>query len=231
MTREREREREKKKTVLVASPNKRFDPLKKFVSKPLSMKDFAEAINKVYPQNILHTAVPKPKVDFVRERISAKFVQPKKVFTLPDVINTSKNMSDFMENLSVFTKENIATIEKFTIAQSENEHWFEYRKCLVTASKSHEVVTKMTKVEKGGGGTVNMWSWNQKISGLVFVKPNIAALKYGTDRETEAAKNVIKFIKGKHMDIKLSGCGLFVDEKLPYIEFCCGHVVKRLVWE
>ena len=33
------------------------------------------------------------------------------------------------------------------------------------------------------------------------------------------------------MDIKLSDCGLFVDEKLPYIEFCCGHVVKRLVWE
>ena len=29
--------------------------------------------------------------------------------------------------------------------------------------KAHEVVTMMTKVEKGGGGTVNMWSLNQKI--------------------------------------------------------------------
>ena len=96
-------------------------------------------------------------------------------------------MSDFKENLNVFTKENIETIEKLTMGQSENEHWFEYRKCLITASKAHEVVTKMTKVEKGGGGTVNMWSLNQKISGLVFVKRNIPALKHGSDTEIEAA--------------------------------------------
>ena len=49
--------------------------------------------------------------------------------------------------------------------------------------KPHEAVTKMTKVEKGGGGTVYMWSFNQKISGLVFVKSNIPALKYGRDME------------------------------------------------
>ena len=36
--------------------------------------------------------------------------------------NVSKNMSDFKENLSVFTKENIETIEKLTMGQSENEH-------------------------------------------------------------------------------------------------------------
>ena len=181
------------------------------------MKDFAEAISKVSPQSILHTAVPKPKVDFVRELISTKIVQPKKVLSISDVINMSKNMSDFKENLSVFTKENIETIEKLTMGQSENEHWFEYRKCLITASKAHEVVTKMTKVEKGGGGTVNMWSLNQKISGLVFVKPNIPALKYGRDMEIEAANTFIEFIKGKHKDIKLSDCGLFVDETLPYV--------------
>ena len=50
------------------------------------MKDFAEAINKVSSQSILHTAVPKPKVDFVRELISTKIVQPKKVHSVSDVI-------------------------------------------------------------------------------------------------------------------------------------------------
>ena len=80
-------------------------------------------------------------------------------------------MSDFKEKLSVFTKEYIETIEKLTLGQSQNEHWFEYRKCLITTSKAHEEVTKMTKVEKGGGGTVSRWSLNLKISGLVFVKP------------------------------------------------------------
>ena len=103
------------------------------------------------------------------------------------------------------------------MAQSENENWFEYRKCLITASKAHEVVTKMTKVEKGGGGIISMWSLNQKISGLVLANPNIPALKYDRYNEIEAAITFVEFIKGKHKDIKLSACGLFDDETLPYV--------------
>ena len=53
------------------------------------MKDFAKAINKVSPQSILHTAVRKAKVDFVRELISTKIIQPKKVLSISDVINIS----------------------------------------------------------------------------------------------------------------------------------------------
>ena len=78
------------------------------------------------------------------------------MISISDVINMSKNMSDFKENFRVFTKANIETIEKLTMGQSEIKHWFEYRKCLIPASKAHEVVAKMTKVEKGGGGTINM---------------------------------------------------------------------------
>ena len=100
-------------------------------------------------------------------------------------------MSDFKENLSVFTKKNIETIEKLTFGQSENEHSFEYCKCLLTASKGREVVTKMTKVEVDGFGTVKMWSLNQKISILVFLKPNIPALRYGRDMEIESANTFI----------------------------------------
>ena len=101
--------------------------------------------------------------------------------------------------------------------QSENEHWFEYRKCLITASAAHEVVAKMTKVEKGGGATVNMWSLNQKISGLAFVRPNIPALKYGRDLKIEAAKNFTEFIKGKHKYIKLSDCTKPCYSNLEYL--------------
>ena len=66
------------------------------------------------------------------------------MLSISDAINVSKNMSDFKVNLSAFIKENTKTIEKLTMGQSENEHWFEYHKCLITASKAHEVVTKMT---------------------------------------------------------------------------------------
>ena len=75
----------------------------------------------------------------------------------------------------------------------------------------------MTKVEKGGGGIISMWSLNQKISGLVLANPNIPALKYDRYNEIEAAITFVEFIKGKHKDIKLSACGLFDDETLPYV--------------
>ena len=54
---------------------------------------------------------------------------------------------------------------------------------------------------------------------MVFVKPNIPALKYGRDIEIEAANTFTELIKGKYTDIKfkLSDCGLFVDETLPYV--------------
>ena len=55
--------------------------MKNFDLKPLSMKDFAEAINKVSPQS-KYTTVAKPKVDFIRKLTSTKFVQPKKVLSI-----------------------------------------------------------------------------------------------------------------------------------------------------
>ena len=39
-----------------------------------------------------------------------------------------------------------------------------FRKGIITASKSHEVMTKMKKVINGGGGIVNLWSSFQKVS-------------------------------------------------------------------
>ena len=76
------------------------------------------AINKFSLQSILHPVVPKPKVDFVRELISTKIIQLKKVLSITDV------MSDFIENLNIFTKENFETIEKLALSRSEYEHWF-----------------------------------------------------------------------------------------------------------
>ena len=90
----------------------------------------------------------------------------------------------------------------------------------------------MAKVEKGGGDTVN----RRYLTGLVFVEPNIPAQKYGRDMEIEAANTFIESIKRNHTDVKLSDCGLFVDEKLRYVgaspdRVFCEHVVKRLVWK
>ena len=57
--------------------------------------------------------------------------------------------------------------------------------------KTHEAVTTITEVKRYGGGTSTMWFLNQKMSGLVFVNPNIPALKYGRDMEIEPASTFI----------------------------------------
>ena len=56
-----------KKRALVASQKKMFDPLKNCDLKPLSMKGFAETINKVSP--LLPTVVTKPKVELISTKI------------------------------------------------------------------------------------------------------------------------------------------------------------------
>ena len=56
-----------KKRVLVASQKNMFDPLKNCDLKPLSMKGFAETINKVSP--LLPTVVTKPKVELISTKI------------------------------------------------------------------------------------------------------------------------------------------------------------------
>ena len=123
------------------------------------------------------------------------------------------------------------------MGQSENGNWFKYYKCLITASNAHEVVTKMTKVKKGCGGTVKMSFLNQRVPGLVFVKPNIPTLKNGRVMEIAVAKTFIEFIKGKQKDIKLSDYGLFLDETLPYVGgssyrifpcSCCENVCVKI---
>ena len=76
-----------------------------------------------------------------------------------------------------------------------------------------------------------MWSLNQKIPGLVLVKPGILALKYGRDMEIEAPNTFTEFIKGKHMDIKLSNRGIFVDETLPYVGASPGRILLCSCWE
>ena len=66
----------------------------------------------------------------------------------------------------------------------------------------------MTKVEKDGGGEIDKLL-NQRISGLIFVNPNIPSVKYGRDMEIEAVNNSFEFMKGKRKGIKLSECGSF----------------------
>ena len=53
------------------------------------------------------------------------------------------------------TSENILKIEQITQGQSSNESWYQFRKGVITASKSHDVFSKMAKANKDLN--VDMW--------------------------------------------------------------------------
>ena len=84
---------------------------------------------------------------------------------------------EFLENLDLLSVEKIRQIEVCTTGQCCNEQCYLCRKGAITASKAHEIITKMKKVRKGGRGVVNIWSLEEKNSGMTFVNADIPALK------------------------------------------------------
>ena len=65
----------------------------------------------------------------------------------------------FLEKLDILSIETIRQIELCTRGQCCNEQLYCIcRKGVITGSKGHEVILKMKKVRKGGGGVVNIWS-------------------------------------------------------------------------
>ena len=124
---------------------------------------------------------------------------------------------EFLENLDILSIEKIRQIELCTRGQCCNEQWYLCRKGVITASKAIEVITKMRKVRKGGGGVVNIWSLKEKNSRMTVVNPNIPTLKYGRDMEIEAVNTFVEYIKNYQQDCIISECGLVLNETVPYI--------------
>ena len=115
---------------LLTAPKKNYYPLVKPQKRPPDFHDFADKLKDIIPGSVLNTAVPKPKVDFVRETL----------------------------------KHDETKIElPISRGQFDNSLWFLFIG-FITASKSHEVMTKMKKVVSGGGGVVNLWSSFQNVS-------------------------------------------------------------------
>ena len=135
------------------------------------------------------------------------------VHNVLEMANSRKEFFDYLQQMT----NDVEEMEKSTRGQDNNTLWFEFRKVVITASKCHDILTKMTKVLKGGGGCIDMYSVNQKVTGLTYTNPNIPALKYGRDMEDEAANDFFSAMKLKHKKRKMIQCGLFLDKVSPVI--------------
>ena len=69
-------QRDKKKRSLLSTPNKFFNPVEDTNIKLLSLSDIATAIEDVAPESTVFTAVPKPKVDFLKEILDKSSERP-----------------------------------------------------------------------------------------------------------------------------------------------------------
>ena len=122
-------------------------------------------------------------------------------------------------------------MELRTRGQNNNKLWSNYRKGVITASKTHSVLTKLNKILKPTGVCVDMWSLSQNISEPSFTNPVLPALKYGQTMKMEAADKFFEFMKKKHKNLVISECGLFLDKTNCFIGastdrfitcYCCG---------
>ena len=226
-------QRGKKKRTLVPSPRKNYNPLANSNLKLLSLTDIAKAVSNVAPSSILMSAVPKPKIDFFKEVIS-KNTTPT-VASIDDILlMSSKN--EFLETMiSNMNETNLKEIEILTRGQSDNDAWFNYRKGVITASKAHEVLTKMEKMESMRAA--NMWSLNQNISGFRFTNLDLPALKYGRTMEVNAVNCFLELMRKDHRNLKVDNCGLFLHNGIPYIGGspdgivccdCCGRACLEI---
>ena len=93
-------QRGKKKRSLVSTPKKVFNPIRNTDRKLLTLTSIAKAIEEVAPQSILFTAVPKPKIDFVREVLTKSAERPKYIASIDDIMLMSGSISSFNENLA-----------------------------------------------------------------------------------------------------------------------------------
>ena len=170
------------------------------------------------PGCIAHTAVPQPEIDFHREVVSKSSNIPTELSTIDAIISKSQNIDEFYELLKVFmTRDNIKKIEVLTRGQNLNEKWFLFRKRVITASKCHDVLTKMRKIEKHLNSYFDMSSLNFRVSGLTYTNPDIPALKYDRTMEVNAVNDFYEIMKEKHANFQLHECGLYLDETVPFI--------------
>ena len=137
-----------KKQAFACSPKKKYNPLASSKEKLLTLTDVAEAVEGIETALIWRSAVPKPKAELLEEPVKTSDPRPTNVASVDDILLISSNVQTFFDNLQeAITQENIEQIEQLTKGQHENANWHIFRKYVITASKGHEVLIKMRKIQ------------------------------------------------------------------------------------
>ena len=145
-------------------------------------------------ESTLFLAVPKPDVDF------EKWKSDKNISIVYDWLGKAANVEDFLYKFICWhVKRKVSKIRLLTWGQNNNKLRHNYRKGVITTSKSLSVLTKMIKILiPPGGSYVYMSSICQNIWRLSFTNNDLPALEYGRTIEMEAANQFFELMKKKH---------------------------------
>ena len=117
-----------------------------------------------------------------------------------------------------FSDNDVQVIEKMTRTQSKFPRWKEHRKRRLTASKHHDVFTKVNILTKPK--SFNSSKVTPLVANLIYQDNNldhIEAINWGHDHEEDATKAFYALEATKHLDLKTEPAGLFVDKTRAYI--------------
>ncbi|PIK42711.1 hypothetical protein BSL78_20435 [Apostichopus japonicus] len=144
----------------------------------------------------------------------------------PPITTLARTMDNFFEKLPVFTDEQVKQIEEETRGQANNPTWIAQRQGRLTASKVHAVVTRVRTISKSRSqvdttGLVNF------ISGISSPNPDLPALKYGREMESQARNNYVSVMRTHgHPSTTVTECGLFVHPQFIYLAATPDGIVK-----
>ena len=156
-----------------------------------AVKDFA-------PQSRFVELIEERKKSMKNTHDLVKFptiIEKSNIFIWDKDLTNKENIGLFTKSIAV-TKEEIEKIKVITKQQSESDIWFDQRKGRITASKFHQVFTRMNTLSKNvDTDLTNIFKDNEDIRTFENV-----ATKHGTAMEPHAKSNVTAILK-KHIKI------------------------------
>ncbi len=199
------------KPDLNSSPKKTFQTVNTDTHK-LTLGDIAKALKSVCTDedNMVFTAFPK-------EYVRRKKALPQMPSSLDDYVLMSSNAQEFLDNINQYSEEDLAAIEYGTRGQSDSPDWYMFRKHVITASKAHNVKTKMVTLRRNGIDKVNLNPILQSVAGDQKLNEDLAPLRYGRAMESEAVEAFSAIYCQKHKNVQISTSGLYMNKSIPYI--------------
>ena len=190
--------------------------------------DVVNALTEVCSESdcLLFTAIPKEEKDFEVES-PHPFVS-----SVQDCLASTSSADEVMQFAGNLSENDKVEIERQTRGHADNEQWFRFRKHVITASKAHDVKTRMETAQREEMESTDFKAVCEKVSESSKINPNIPALKYGRAIEGEAVSTFMELYAKTHKNATVFDCGPFRSKKLSFVGGspdrilrcdCCGH--------